>query len=102
MVLYIERWLKTPVQEEDGELVQPGDSGLAPILRAVLPLGAIPADASTGSFTNPMGLSKIQKAARTSAQGDALGRAYFETRSEVVGALADGSTAWLHGGSRMS
>ena len=82
--------------------VQPGDSGLAPILRAVLPLGALPADASTGSVTGPMGLSEIQKAARTSAQGDALGGADFPSRSEVVGALADGRAAWLHGGSRMS
>jgi len=31
-----------------------------------------------------------------------LGRAYLETRSEVVGALADGRAAWFHGGSRMS
>jgi RNA-directed DNA polymerase len=82
--------------------VQPGDSGLAPILRAVLPLGAISADASTGSILGPMGLSEVQKAARTSAQGDTLGRAYLEMRSEVVGALADGRAAWLHGGSRMS
>ena len=37
--------------------VQPGNSGLAPILRAVLPLGALRADASTGSITGPMGLS---------------------------------------------
>src|SRR6266536_1973178 len=82
--------------------VQPGASGLAPILRAVLPLGAISADASTGSIMGPMGLSEVQKAARTSAQGDAWGRAYLETRSEVVGALAAGCAAWLHGGSRMS
>jgi hypothetical protein len=34
--------------------------------------------------------------------GDALGRAYLETRSEVVGALADGCAAWLHSGSRVS
>ena len=46
--------------------------------------------------------AEIQEAARPFAQGDTLGRAYLETRSEVVGALADGSAAWLHGGSRMS
>jgi len=82
--------------------VQPGDSGLASILRAVLPLGALPADASTGSIPGPLGLSEIQKAAWTFAQGDALGGAHFPARSEVVGALADGRAAWLHGGSRMS
>jgi hypothetical protein len=38
----------------------------------------------------------------TPAQGYALGGADFPARSEVVGALADGRTAWLHGGSRMS
>src|ERR1019366_972070 len=82
--------------------VEPGDRGLAPILRAVLPFGALSADAPTGSVTGSMGLSKVQKAARTPAQGDALGSADFPSRSEVVGALADGRAAWLHGGSRMS
>ena len=57
--------------------VQPDDSGLAAILRAVLSLGALSADASTGSLAGPLGLSEIQKAARTSAQGDALGGADF-------------------------
>jgi len=38
----------------------------------------------------PVGLPEIQEAAQAFAQGDALGRAYLETRSEVVGALADG------------
>ena len=82
--------------------VQPEDSRLAPILWAVLPLGALPADASTGSITGPLGLSQIQKVARTLAQGDALGGADFPSRSEVVGALAAGRAAWLPGGSRMS
>jgi hypothetical protein len=49
-----------------------------------------------------LGSPEIQEAARPFAQGDALGRAYLETRSEVVGALAGGSAAWFHGGSRMS
>src|ERR1035438_10443477 len=80
---------------------QPEDSRLAPILWAVLPLGALPADASTGSITGPLGLSQIQKVARTLAQGDALGGADFPSRSEVVGALAAGRAAWLPGGSRM-
>src|ERR1051326_4191262 len=67
-----------------------------------LTVGALSADASIRSITGPMGSSEIQEAARPSAQGDALGRAYLETRSEVVGALADGSAAWFHGGSRVS
>ena len=82
--------------------VQPDDPRLAPILRAVLSLGAVSADAPTGSIAGPLGRSEIQEAARTFAQGDTLGRAHLETRSEVVGALADGRAAWLHGGSRMS
>ncbi len=76
--------------------------GLASVLRAVLPVGALSADASTGSIVGPLGRPEVQEAARTFAQGDALGRAYLETRSEAVGALADGCAAWLHGGSRMS
>src|SRR5471030_1524998 len=99
---------------------------MASVLRAVLPVGALSADASirsiTGppavppptiaappsadasirSITGPVGSPEIQEAARPFAQGDTLGRAYLETRSEVVGALADGSAAWFHGGSRMS
>jgi RNA-directed DNA polymerase len=43
--------------------VQPEDAGLAPILRAVLSLGAVSADAPTGSIAGPMGLSEIQEAA---------------------------------------
>jgi len=82
--------------------VQPSDSGLAPILRAVLRSALYPPMRQLDRSIGPMGLSEVQKAARTSAQGDALGRAYLETRSEVVGALADGCAAWLHGGSRMS
>jgi RNA-directed DNA polymerase len=39
----------------------PGDSGLASILRAVLPLGALPADASTGSVTGPWAYRKYKK-----------------------------------------
>ena len=31
-----------------------------------------------------------------------MGRADLETRSDAVGALADGPAAWLYGGSRMS
>jgi hypothetical protein len=50
----------------------------------------------------PAGLIEIQKAARTPAKGDALGGADIPSRSEIVGALADGRAAWLHGGSRMS
>ena len=50
----------------------------------------------------PLGRAEIQEAARSFAKGDTLGRAHFATRSEVVGALADGCAAWLHGGSRMS
>jgi hypothetical protein len=48
------------------------------------------------------GLSEIQEAARAYAQSDALGRAYLETRPEVVGPLATRRAAWLHSGSRMS
>jgi len=82
--------------------VQSENPGLAPILRAVLSLGAVSADASTGSIAGPLGRAEVQEAAWSFAQGDTLGRAYLETRSEVVGALADGRAAWLHGGSRMS
>ena len=82
--------------------VQPDHSRLAPVLRAVLPVGALSADAATGSIVGPLGRSEIQEAAQAFAQGDSLGRAYLETRSEVVGALADGCAAWLHGGSRVS
>jgi hypothetical protein len=82
--------------------VQPDHSRVAPVLRAVLPVGTLSADAATGSIIGPMGQSEIQEAAQTFAQGDALGRADLETRSEVVGALAEGCTAWFHGGSRMS
>ena len=39
----------------------------------------------------------VQEAAWSFAKGDTLGRAYLETRSEVVGALADGRAAWLNG-----
>ena len=49
-----------------------------------------------------MGRAKVQEAAWSFAKGDTLGRADLETRSEVVGALADGRAAWLHGGSRVS
>ena len=88
--------------EDLSRMFNPVIWGLASILRAVLPLGALPADASTGSIIGPMGLSEVQKAARTPAQGDTLGGADFPARPEVVGALADGCAAWLHGGSRMS
>ena len=54
------------------------------------------------TIVGPLGRAEVQEAARSFAQGDTLGRAYLETRSEVVGALADGRAAWLHGGSRMS
>ena len=47
-------------------------------------------------------LSEIQKAARSSAQGDALGGTDFPARSKAVGALADGCAARFPGGSRMS
>ena len=50
----------------------------------------------------PLGRSEVQEAAQAFAQSDSLGRAYLETRSEVVGALAVGCAAWFHGGSRMS
>src|ERR1017187_3358504 len=82
--------------------VQPDHSRLAPVLRALLPVGALSADASTGSIAGPLGRAEVQEVAWSFAQGDTLGRAYLETRSEVVGALADGRAAWLHGGSRMS
>ena len=75
---------------------------MAPILRTLLPVGALSADAATGSIVGPLGRSEIQEAAQAFAQGDSLGRAYLETRSEVVGALADGCAAWLRGGSRVS
>ncbi len=65
-------------------------------------VGALSADAATGSIIGPLGRAEIQEAAWSSAQSDALGRADRETRSEAVGALADGCAAWLHGGSRMS
>jgi RNA-directed DNA polymerase len=42
------------------------------------------------SIIGPLGRAEIQEAARAFAEGDALDRATFETRSEVVGALADG------------
>src|SRR4029453_8085314 len=76
--------------------VQPEDPRLAPILRAILSLGAVSADASTGSIAGPLGRAEVQEAAWSSAKGDTLGRAYLETRSEVVGALAIGCAAWLH------
>jgi len=75
---------------------------MASVLRTLLPVGALSADAATGSIVGPLGLSEIPEAARAFAQGNPLGRAYLETRSEVVGALADGRAAWLHGGSRVS
>ena len=82
--------------------VQPEDPRLAPILRAVLSLGAVSADAPTGSLAGPLGRAEIQEAARSFAQGRALGGAHFPARPEAVCALADGRAAWLHGGSRMS
>ena len=82
--------------------VQPDHSRVAPILWTLLPVGALSADAATGSIVGPLGRSEIQEAAQAFAQGDSLGRAYLETRSEVVGALADGCAAWLRGGSRVS
>ena len=75
---------------------------MAPVLRAILSVGALSADAATGSIVGPVGRSEIQEAAQAFAQGDALGRENLETRPETVGALADGCAAWLHGGSRMS
>jgi len=39
--------------------VQPDRAGLAPILRAVVSLGAISADAETGSSFGPLGLSEV-------------------------------------------
>ena len=50
--------------------VQPDYSRLAPVLRAVLPVGALSADASTGSIVGPLGRSEIQEAAQAFAQGD--------------------------------
>ena len=49
-----------------------------------------------------LGRAEIQEAARSFAQGRALGGAHFAARPEAVCALADGRAAWLHGGSRMS
>jgi len=47
--------------------VQPEDPWLAPILRAVLSLGAVSADAPTGSIAGPLGRTEVQEAARTFA-----------------------------------
>ena len=53
--------------------VQPDHSRVAPVLRTVLPVGALSADAATGSIVGPVGRSEIQEAARTFAQGDLTG-----------------------------
>ena len=52
-------------------------AGLAPILRAVLSLGAVSDHASTGPFLGPLGLSEIQEAAWSYAPGGALDRTDF-------------------------
>jgi hypothetical protein len=52
--------------------VQPGDSGLASILRTVLSFGTLPVNAATRSLIGSMGLSKVQKVAWSSSKGDLL------------------------------
>src|SRR5438045_9604774 len=56
--------------------VQSGDSGLASILLTVLSFGALPADAATRSLIGSLGLSKVQKVAWTSAEGETLDRTH--------------------------
>jgi hypothetical protein len=56
--------------------VQSGDSGLASILRTVLSFGALPADAATRSLIGSLGLSKVQKVAWSSAEGETLDRTH--------------------------
>jgi len=63
------------------------------LLRAKGLIGALTADASTGSFTGPLGQSEVQEAAQAYAEGDTLGGTDFPARSKAVGALADGCAA---------
>jgi hypothetical protein len=49
-----------------------------------------------------LGVSEVQKAARSFTEGDTLDRAYFVSRFEVVRSLADGGAAWFHDGSRVN
>ncbi len=53
--------------------VQPDHPRVASVLRAVLPVGALSADASIGSITGPLGSPEIQEAARPFAQGRHIG-----------------------------
>lgn len=71
-------------------------------LLARLLLGALFADASTGSRFDPLGCTKIQEAAQTSAQSNTLDRAHQKAYAGTVRSLADGCAAWLRDGSRMS
>jgi hypothetical protein len=64
------------------------DKSIEDLSRMFNPVGALSADAATGSISGPLGLSEIQEAARPFAQGDALDRAPLATGSKVVGALA--------------
>ena len=81
--------------------VQPDPSGLAPILRAVLSLGGVSDDASTGPLAGPLGLAEIQEASPSSEASTPMGRAVLSARSVVVCSLAIGDGRF-HGGSRMS
>jgi helix-hairpin-helix protein len=99
----VERLVRIPgVGKKTAERLVPELRDKMPVSAGDEPRGALSADAATGSIVGPLGRSEIQEAAQAFAQGDALGRSYLETRSEVVGALADGCATGLHGGSRMS
>lgn len=73
-----------------------------PVLRTVLPFGSVSGDEATESITDALGFEEVQEAQTASTQGESLDRANFETRSEDVGALADGRAARFCDGSRMS
>jgi RNA-directed DNA polymerase len=73
-----------------------------PVLRAVLPLGALSGDEATESIIDALGFEEVQEAQTACAEGESLDRANLETRSEDVGALAHGRAARFCDGSRMS
>jgi hypothetical protein len=77
-------WRPVEMHEAPVAYVQSHCSRLASVLWSVLPLGALSADATTGSILSPLGSAEIQKVARPFTQGDTLGREDLETRSEIV------------------
>ncbi|MFN2532205.1 MAG: hypothetical protein ABR555_13005 [Pyrinomonadaceae bacterium] len=69
---------------------------------AVISLGVVPVDVSTGPLAGPLGLSEIQEAARPFAPSNTLACPNLSAQSKVVRSLANGCQACFSEGSRMS